>query len=176
MIHYNTGGSPFRSELAALTRSRLLWKLCHRLSVNTFQNIYKAVKFWKEMLSECPSCWWDVTHFFSEANTTHDWRKKKQKQGTILQTYFFLPLKLAWWKLLSKVICCMLSWEPFSTGALIINHTFPGTNHHALKSFFEEASDESTFCCAVGLNKAQKVQFCNCKHVWLQTAICTGPA
>lgn len=54
-------------------------------------------------------------------------------QGTILQNYYFLSLKLVWGKLLWKVIYCMLSWEPFSTGAFIINHTFPRTNHHALK-------------------------------------------
>lgn len=63
-------------------------------------------------------------------------KNTQKNQGTILQNYYFLSLKLVWGKLLWKVICCMLSWEPFSTGAFIINHTFPRTNHHALKKPF----------------------------------------
>lgn len=78
---------------------------------------------------------------FPEAKITCERRNEGEKntqknQGTILQNYYFLSLKLVWGKLLWKVIYCMLSWEPFSTGAFIINHTFPRTNHHALKKPF----------------------------------------
>lgn len=78
-----------------------------------------------------------ATHFLFEAKRTFDWRNVVNKNTEqFCKIIFFFLLSYPEGNCLERSFFCMLSWEPFSTGAFIINHTFTGTNHHALWKAF----------------------------------------